>query len=229
MFFPDNVKSVESSDRVLEIGPGGTPHQRSDVFLELRYDDPALFKRQRGNAPELSTDKPVVYYDGGEFPFVDKEFDYVICSHVLEHVPNVELFLSELVRIGRKGYVEYPTVYYDYVYNIPEHLNFLMYRNGVVRWMKKNETHLSEFAELHFLFFSMLESETCDSFVHMNKRYFFQGFEWHNAIKHERSHFLNDFVFDRSDISFPKEEKQLLHYSIKDKVKIKLKLIIDRL
>ena len=44
-----------------------------------------------------------------KLPFKDKEFDYVILSHVLEHVPNLLEFVSELERIAKAGYIELPT------------------------------------------------------------------------------------------------------------------------
>ena len=42
-------------------------------------------------------------------PFKDKEFDYVILSHVLEHVPEPLKFKKEIERIGKAGYIELPT------------------------------------------------------------------------------------------------------------------------
>ena len=42
-------------------------------------------------------------------PFKDKEFDFVISSHILEHVENISYFISELERISSKGYIEVPT------------------------------------------------------------------------------------------------------------------------
>ena len=44
-----------------------------------------------------------------KLPFKDKEFDYVILSHVLEHVPNLIEFISEVERISKAGYIELPT------------------------------------------------------------------------------------------------------------------------
>lgn len=38
-----------------------------------------------------------------DLPFDDGSFDIVICSHVLEHIPNDELALTELYRILRPG------------------------------------------------------------------------------------------------------------------------------
>jgi len=46
---------------------------------------------------------------GEKLPFLDKEFDYVILSHVLEHVPNLIEFKNEVTRIAKAGYIELPT------------------------------------------------------------------------------------------------------------------------
>ncbi len=37
------------------------------------------------------------------YPFADDEFDEVICRHVIEHVPDVMAFVSELHRVTRAG------------------------------------------------------------------------------------------------------------------------------
>tara|TARA_B100000900_G_scaffold386048_1_gene376186 strand:+ start:3458 stop:4111 length:654 start_codon:yes stop_codon:yes gene_type:complete len=44
-----------------------------------------------------------------KLPFKDKEFDYVILSHVLEHVDNIFEFTKEIERIAKAGYIELPT------------------------------------------------------------------------------------------------------------------------
>ncbi len=44
-----------------------------------------------------------------KLPFKDKEFDYVILSHVLEHVSNINEFTKEVERIAKAGYIELPT------------------------------------------------------------------------------------------------------------------------
>jgi len=42
-------------------------------------------------------------------PFKDIEFDFVIASHVIEHVEDFEFFMKELERISTKGYIELPS------------------------------------------------------------------------------------------------------------------------
>jgi ubiquinone/menaquinone biosynthesis C-methylase UbiE len=48
-----------------------------------------------------------------KLPFKDKEFDFVIASHVMEHVEDVDFFITELERISYKGYIEVPTILED--------------------------------------------------------------------------------------------------------------------
>jgi len=68
-------------------------------------------------------------------PFKDKEFDYVIASHVVEHVEDFEFFLKELERISNKGYIELPSRLGDNLVfeNAKDHIWWFIYDD------KKNE------------------------------------------------------------------------------------------
>ena len=54
-------------------------------------------------------DKTFVKITEKKLPFKDKEFDFVISSHVAEHVEDISYFLNELARVSKKGYIEVPT------------------------------------------------------------------------------------------------------------------------
>ncbi len=185
MFFPERILNVQPADKVLEIGPGADPHPRSDVLLELKYENEEEVVRQFGHERKLETEKQVVFYDGKTFPFKDKEFDYVICAHVLEHVPDVEGFLSEIFRVGKKGYFEYPLPYYDYLYNIDAHLNFLKFNDGVLKYMKKSEMPLDAFRPAQeFLFQSLVKGHT--KLIDNLLPYFMEGYEWDKPFPAKR-------------------------------------------
>lgn len=194
MFFPDRVQSVRPTDRVLEVGPGGTPHPRADVFLEKQFADERTAKGQRGHAQPLKTDKPFITYQGGRFPFDDKEFDYVICSHVLEHVGDVDAFAAELSRVAHRGYLEFPTVYYDYLYDFPEHPTLVFHHEGTVYWMPKSETCLPAFRPVTAFFYQSLAGGQT-TLVDRLKRWIFQGFEWQGRICTQRTHSLYDVCY----------------------------------
>lgn len=215
MQFPEKIKSIKPHYKVLEIGPGATPHQRSDIFLEKNFETEDELINQSGRVGLLKTDKKVVTYDGNTFPFKDKEFDYVICSHVLEHVPNVEFFVNEIQRVGRAGYLEYPTIYYDYLYDIPEHENLLLYNGSEVLWMKKNETNLQDFKIIQSLFYESLNKQYY-SFAQELKDYFFQGFEWESNIISKKVSNLSEVCFKLSEVKIkpnllPKWKSRLIN------------------
>jgi len=54
------------------------------------------------NNPRTNAD---VIHDLGElpYPFPDNEFDLVVSNHVVEHVPDVMAFITELYRVTRHG------------------------------------------------------------------------------------------------------------------------------
>lgn len=194
MFYPECIRSIEPTDRVLEVGPGNKPHPRSDILLERRFDDDAAL-RQRGGTPPLKTSKKVVFYEGKEFPFADKEFDYVICSHVIEHVPDVEKFCAELFRVAAKGYLEFPTVYYEYLYNFPVHLQLINFRAGELCYMAKADSGLSVFEPIQSAFYRSLELGSSD-LVDDLKQVMFQGFEWEKPFPVRRVDSIKELTQD---------------------------------
>lgn len=194
MFFPDRIQNIGPRDRVLEVGPGGTPHPRSDVFLEKIFPDETIAKGQRGHTPKLMTEKPIITYDGGRFPFGDFEFDYVICSHVLEHILDVDMFISELTRVARRGYLEFPTIYYDYLYDFQEHPTIVFYRDGTIFWMPKCETCLPAFRPVTRMFYASLAAGHT-MLIDALAPCLFQGFEWEETIRTQRTRDLYEVCY----------------------------------
>lgn len=223
MFFPERIISIKATDKVLEVGPGGAAHPRSNILLEKTFNDNDALK-QRGNTNSLKTDKEVVYYSGGKFPFDDDAFDYVICSHVLEHIPEDEFisFVNELQRISKKGYIEYPTIYYEYLYNFKVHMTFLNYKNNSIYYMSKEKSSLNSFFPIQVFFYRTLENGY-DEVIRDNKEYFFQGFEWFETISVIKTTDINEMIIDTIDIK--KKEKPV----IKEKIKTRIKIFIRKL
>jgi len=202
MFFPERIVSIRADDRVLEVGPGGTPHPRSDVFLEKHYDDPIVFAGQRGHAPPLRTQKPIVVYGGGRFPFADDSFDYVICSQVLEHIEDVEMFLRELSRVSARGYMEFPTIFYDWIYDFKEHVTCLLYKEGKIFWLPKADIGLEAYRPVTSAFYeTMCRGYT--NFLRELKPFLFQGFEWQRPLIARRVSTLEEIVFHSTDFPLP--------------------------
>lgn len=204
MFYPDLITSIKPSDKVLEIGPGGTPHFRSDEFLELKFHSTLEEMLQRGNVEKSSSfgDRPVHYYDGGEFPFKVGQFDYIICSHVIVHVANPAEFLAELFRVsGGRGYLEYPLITYEYLYNFDVHLNFVKFDfdEMILRYLPKSETAFHEFSPVTSVFRESLV-RGWDDLCAANKKLFFEGFEFNSPFRIERANSICQLVPDNSAI-----------------------------
>lgn len=202
MFFSERIVSVKESDYVLEVGPGGNPYHRSDILLEKRFSDDEWLL-QSGNVKPNSFGKKIIFYDGGQFPFADKEFDYVICSHVLEHVDNVDEFVRELIRVGKRGYIEYPTIYYDYIFNFKVHKTFLLEQNGVIYWMPKHESNFEQFRIIQDFFLKTLNEGKYEKWIYQLSNYLIQGFEWSNDIKTERVNSLQKVCYNLSNLTIP--------------------------
>jgi SAM-dependent methyltransferase len=209
MFFPEKITLIKPTESVLEIGPGGTPYPRSDVFLELKYDDENEWRAQRGNTDKLITNKPVIYYNGDIFPIRDNEFDYIICSHVIEHVENVEQFFSEIFRVASKGYVEYPTMYYEYLYNFSVHLNLVKLKNGELIYLKKSKTHINDFLSVQSLFYDSLVKGH-KTLVDDLKNIMFEGFEYDSPFPVKQATHIQELSWDEYDIPVYKTQKRNL-------------------
>lgn len=208
MFFPEKIKSIKATDRVLEVGPGSNPFPRSDVLLEKRFIDEKERILQRGNVlKELNTQKEVFYYDGGRFPFVDKEFDYVVCSHVLEHVEasEVGLFLSELSRVAHRGYIEFPTIYYEFFLNFDCHKTLLFWDQSKIVFLAKSQTSIKDFKPIQELFGYFI-SRGSTEFVDQYRTIMVQGFEWCGEIRSREAGNLYELCFKNNDFHLLKIE-----------------------
>ena len=95
--FVNNILNKNPNWRILDIGCGYTPNKYANVIADKR-DFSKFYK-----------DKIFIKIEDKKLPFKDKEFDFVIASHVIEHVDDFEFFIKELERISSKGYIELPS------------------------------------------------------------------------------------------------------------------------
>ncbi|MBN8833516.1 MAG: SAM-dependent methyltransferase [Niastella sp. SCN 39-18] len=97
---------INKSAKVLDVGGGHNPHPRANVVVD-KYTDTNY---HRSGDIKVLKNQQFINADGEKLPFKDHEFDYVICCHVLEHVEDPIQFLSEIFRVGKKGYIETPSL-----------------------------------------------------------------------------------------------------------------------
>ena len=83
--------------KILDIGCGYRANKNATVIADIQ--DLAYYYQN----------KKFIKINEKKLPFKDKEFDFVIASHVIEHVEDFEFFIKELERISSKGYIELPS------------------------------------------------------------------------------------------------------------------------
>ena len=131
--------------------------------------------------------KEIVYYKEDTFPFKNEEFDYVICSHVLEHIPTAQipLFVSELNRVAKNGYIEVPLYNFVLMANLKYHLNLVYIDSShVIHFLSKENVNFSN--ELYKSFQdSMLNIGFNANIIPLNLELFGNGFEYENEIRYK--------------------------------------------
>ena len=129
--FVNNILSKNSNWKILDIGCGYRPNKYASVIADIQ-DFSMIYK-----------EKIFVKIDNKKLPFKDKEFDFVIASHVIEHVEDLEFFLKELERISSKGYIELPSRLGDNLVfeNKDDHIWWCVYDdiNNQILASKKNQ------------------------------------------------------------------------------------------
>ena len=83
--------------RILDIGCGYSANEYADTICDIQ------------NLSDFYKGKNFVKLSGQQLPFGEDEFDFIIASHVIEHVEDPKLFINELQRVSKKGYIELPT------------------------------------------------------------------------------------------------------------------------
>ena len=81
----------------LDVGCGDRPYEY--LFKDGKYTGIDVEDSGR----PINMKKPDHFYNGTHFPFQDEEFDMVICTQVLEHVPDPLLLLMEMTRVCKRG------------------------------------------------------------------------------------------------------------------------------
>ena len=129
---------VTADSLVLDVGSGDKPHWRADVLVD-RYLG-AEHAGQRSGRAAARVSRPLFDADAAALPFADGAFDYAICSHVLEHVPDPAAVVAELTRVARAGYIEVPDAASAKILDFPSHLWWCRRDGEVLRFTAKQAT-----------------------------------------------------------------------------------------
>jgi hypothetical protein len=102
---------IQPGEQVLDIGSGGDPFPYATVLTDRFLENsPYRFESL------VRDNKPFLLSDIHELPFRDKGFDFVYCAHVLEVVENPLRACAEIMRVGKRGFIETPTAGKDMLF-----------------------------------------------------------------------------------------------------------------
>ncbi len=98
---------IKLTDKVLDVGGSAKQHDLITINTIIDIVEPENTPYKQSNL----TAKEFVKLDlnKDKFPFKDKEFDFVLCTHTLEDIDTPFLALEEMSRIGKRGYIATPS------------------------------------------------------------------------------------------------------------------------
>jgi glycosyltransferase involved in cell wall biosynthesis len=187
--------SIDPNWQVLDVGSGHQPNRRANVILE-RYLGNTIHRTTQ--TVLIPVDKTLIVADAHYLPFKDKSFDYIITSHIAEHVDNPEKFCIEIQRVGRAGYFETPGPLTEFLMPTKSHKWVVKKDENSVNFIKN--TYSKPFSKLFFRVFYLnrdgYSDETLKSenpiiklFNHLLVKFWkfipqaYTKFEWKNNFK----------------------------------------------
>ena len=186
--------------KILDVGCGYRAHKNASVIADIQ------------DLSNFYEGKNFIKIDGKKLPFNDKEFDFVIASHVIEHVEDFEFFIKEIERISNKGYIELPTRLGDNLVfeNKNDHIWWFTYDdiNNQIIASKRNQ-----------LIDPFITVSTGKLFEEMYRESLVLELSWEEKIDYKISNEIRQETF--SKISFFKLIKKYISKKIRTLVKFK--------
>ena len=105
-------ESLGTQALVLDVGGWARPFTRADWVIDIMPPEGRGTFGVDGRGNERFTPSTWVTTDicaREPWPFGDKQFDFVVCSHTLEDLRDPVWVCSEMVRVARAGYIEVPS------------------------------------------------------------------------------------------------------------------------
>lgn len=189
--------NIPANARVLDVGSGHNPHPRANVVVDKYTDN----NYHRAGDIKVLRKQEFINADGENLPFKDNEFDYVICNHVLEHVDNPEKFLAELSRVGKRGYIETPSLLGEHLIPKPSHKWLLLDINDKLIIVGKDRVNFNTSHDFGLLFLDYFQQHSLGYKIlqRTHHQLFTVNYEWKDQI---------DYILEPNDDEYLKYFKQ---------------------
>jgi hypothetical protein len=113
------AREIPEDAVVLDVGGWFHPFARADWVIDLLPYATRGDGGLQGEPPERFTEATWVQRDICDrepWPFGDKQFDFVVCGHLLEDVRDPIWVCDEMIRVARAGYIEVPSRLEEHTY-----------------------------------------------------------------------------------------------------------------
>ena len=164
-------RELGPDDLLLDVGGWAKPLNRADWVIDVMPYETRGLLGSDGSGPErFSADTWIVrdICDREPWPFDDGQFDFVVCSHVLEDIRDPMFVCSELQRVAKAGYVEVPSRLEEQSWGV---------QGGWVGWAHHHWIVEGDGDRLDFLFKPHM--------LHAREEFFFPS-EFHRALSEEQ-------------------------------------------
>lgn len=131
-FFDNNKDLMTCEIKLLHIAPEPSLNNYLKKLKNIDYITAAKYHEG------IYYPEDMILVDLTDMHFSDSEFDFIICNHVLEHIDNDKLALSELFRVLRKGGTAILQVPFSSKLNET-------YENSDIKTVKEREEHFGQF------------------------------------------------------------------------------------
>jgi len=235
------LSKIKKNDLVLDIGGWTKPLARANYVLDFNpYETRGKMGLIGDGSEKFNKDTWIIHdiCSRKPFPFKDKQFDFVFCSHTLEDLKDPVWVCSEMIRIGKRGYIETPSRWIESKRGV----------GGTLKFPRKLAGYFN-----HSWFVEVVDGEliftTKNSLIHVLKDFQIKNvafrnleFFWNNDFKYREKLILSldDAVYDLLNFKLKeiksekkrqklqKKAKKFLSLTLNQKIKLKLEKIFKK-
>lgn len=170
---PDNIsrllREIKDEDRVLDIGGWWKPFRRADYVVDWKSYETRGGGSIGAGLERFSRD---TWFQqdvcSNPLPFPDRFFDFVICSQTLEDLRDPVGVCKEIARVGKRGYIETPSIWIECQFGIDapdESLGYPGYQQHrwLVDYQDGNLVFLPKLAYLTTMYF--VDEQTVRAYI----------------------------------------------------------------
>ena len=225
---------INPGDKVLDAGCGTLPFPLATHLCDITMGTNPAGRIGSDPVPFNKLGKPFYECSIDKMPFEDKEFDFVYCAHVLEHLNDPQAACQEIIRVGKRGYIECPSSWHEIVFPAGDHKWLVDHERNCLIFREKLDEERQDILGLQYPFIEI--SKDIDFLEYWKYRYVRKvrnvEFYWENKldciiipIKERKNAKSFSWFYSRPDTQ---RDKQKIANFIKDTSREMLKTIKKR-